>query len=129
MEMNRIPNLALARLIVGTLLEDAAVNVVCAGCQQEFGVQPPPNASHGYCKRHMLEMYDDSLQMAKRAMGTNPKAADRVRQLLSTMRDIKTRDEGTFAPDLSHQHHLRQPQQPPQQGQDQQQFQRAGVAQ
>jgi hypothetical protein len=122
METNRIPNLA--RLVVQTLLEDqAGSNVICAGCQQEFGVQPPPNASHSYCKRHLLQMYDQSLQMAKQTMGTNPKAADRVRQLLSTMRDLKTRDEGTFAPDLSHQQRQAQPQQ---QGQEQQQ---ASVAQ
>jgi hypothetical protein len=111
--MNRMS----ARAIVGTLLEDAAVNVICAGCQQEFGVQPPPNASHGYCKRHLLQMYEQSLGMAKQTMGTNPKAADRVRQLLQSMRDIKNRDEGTFAPDLSHQHRQSSA---PQQGQEQQ---------
>lgn len=106
--MNRIPNRA--QFIVHTLLEDrAGSNVSCAGCEQEFGVKAAPNASHSYCRRHLLQMYDQSLQMAKQTMGTNPKAADRVRQLLATMRDIKTRDEGTFAPDLSHQHRQQQP--------------------
>jgi hypothetical protein len=123
MEMNRIPNLAV--LIVRTLLEDqAGSNVSCAGCEQEFGVKAAPNASHSYCRRHLLDMYDQSLQMAKSTMGTNPKAAARVQQLLNTMRDIKTRDEGTFAPDLSHQH--RQAQQS-QRGQEFQQ--QASVAQ
>lgn len=123
MEMNRIPNLA--QLIVSTLLEDqAGSNVSCAGCEHEFGVKAAPNASHSYCRRHLLQMYDQSLQMAKETMGSNPKAAERVKQLLNTMRDIKTRDEGTFAPDLSHQHQQRQQPQRQQQGQDQQQLSR-----
>lgn len=123
MVMNRIPNLA--ALVVQSLLEDVAgSNVSCAGCEHEFGVRPAADASHAYCKRHLLQMYDQRINMAKEAMGTNPNAAGSLRQLMAKVNEIKARPDNTFAPDLSKQR--QQPQQQPA-GQGQQQY--AGVAQ
>jgi hypothetical protein len=45
---------AQAALIVNALLETA--NNPCAHCCKEFGIQSPPQTSHGICRRHFLYM-------------------------------------------------------------------------
>jgi hypothetical protein len=97
--------MTVAQRIVEILLETPSYDIVsvCAGCQKEFGTTPPRNASHGYCKRHTLEMYADAVNMAKQAMGTNPHAADRLRQLMASIRDVRQRPESDFCPDQSKQ--------------------------
>jgi hypothetical protein len=87
-----------AEFIVAELLENGMVTA-CASCEQETG-QRTPNASHSYCKRHMLVMYADALQNAKSMISTNPKAAGRVSQLMQSIRDIKQRPDTDFPPDL-----------------------------
>lgn len=94
--------MSIAEKIVEALLGENGMVTACATCEQETG-QRTPNASHSYCKRHMLEMYADALQSAKSMMGTNPKAANRVSQLMQSVRDIKQRPDSDFPPDLAQQ--------------------------
>lgn len=83
-----------AQQIVEMLLEDEVVRV-CAGCQQEFGAQPPPNASHGYCKRHTLGMYQQMLDM----VGNSPKAQG----IQQKMQEVQQKPDSAFPPDLAQQ--------------------------
>lgn len=41
-------------------METDSINLVraCASCEREHGLRPNPEASHGYCKRHALAMWD-----------------------------------------------------------------------
>jgi hypothetical protein len=70
------------RSVVNFLLEREGA---CAMCEREFGVHNP-NASHGYCKRHSLQMYQSLKQ--------TPQIAAKIEQ-------IKAMPDDNFVPDLA----------------------------
>ena len=78
-----------AQKLVAILLESQSV---CAGCQKEFGVQPQPGQSHGYCKRHLIEQYQQMLDMP----GARASTEQRIAQ-------IQQRPDTDFPPDLAQQ--------------------------
>jgi hypothetical protein len=81
-----------AQQLVAILLETGEAVRVCAGCQKEFGVRPGPNESHGYCKRHLIEMYQQMMQY--------PQGKAKAEQ---SIRDIQQRPDDDFPPDLAQQ--------------------------
>lgn len=92
--------MSIAESIVNDLLENEGVVRVCASCQGEFGTTPPANASHGYCKRHTLEMYAHTLEMAKQRGNQ-----ERIAQVMRSIEEVKSRPESAFCPDQSQQQH------------------------
>jgi hypothetical protein len=82
-----------AQNIVSILLEAGEVVRVCTGCQNEFGTQAAPNASHGYCRRHAIKMWQDEAQ-----------AHPSVAQLAQTnVAKIQQQPDSNFAPDMAQQ--------------------------
>jgi hypothetical protein len=78
----------IAQQIVTALLENGAVQT-CAACQKEFGVASQPGESHGYCKRHLMDMW-----------GQFPPGHAKAAQMI---RDIPGRPDSEFPPDLAQQ--------------------------
>lgn len=83
----------IAEFIVNELLESAhGITQACASCEAETG-QRTPNASHGYCKRHLIQMWQAN---AKQMPQMAAKAQERIA-------DIQRRPDSDFPPDLSQQ--------------------------
>lgn len=85
----------IAEAIVAQLLE---FERACCMCEKEFGVQPRPNVSHGYCKRHLIQMQKQVLKMA--AERGNQPAMQTAQQRI---RAVQQRPDTDFPPDLSQQ--------------------------
>lgn len=77
-----------AKKIVDHLLENELVRA-CRSCEKEFGVHDP-KASHGYCKRHLIDSY--------RGMENNF-GADYSTKIAS----LEARPDTDFPPDLAKQ--------------------------
>ena len=75
--------------IVDSLLEGNLV-LACASCEKEFKVHNP-EASHGYCRRHLIGMYR---QMAVANPGKNYDAK---------IAELEARPGESFAPDMAKQ--------------------------
>lgn len=84
--------MSVANQIVETLLESGHVVQACASCEQETG-QRTPNASHGYCKRHLIQMWQANAKQM-------PQMAEQARMRVA---QIQQRPESDFPPDLSQQ--------------------------
>lgn len=86
-----------AERIVGQLLEEPASFVrACAACEKESGQPATGQRSHGLCKRHKLEQWEELYQRARQA-GDSAQAA-KVKALIE--RD-EQRPDAEFPPDLS----------------------------
>jgi hypothetical protein len=81
-----------AQQIVAILLETGEVERVCAGCQKEFGIQAQGNQSHGYCKRHLIEMYQQMMEY--------PQGRAKAEQKIA---ELQQRPDSEFPPDLAQQ--------------------------
>jgi hypothetical protein len=88
--------MSVAQQTVETLLEN--VVAVCATCQQETGAPRQSNDSHGYCKRHTIEMHRHNLMNA--IQRKDQAAMQRGQQTIAA---IRARPDSDFPPDLSQQ--------------------------
>lgn len=80
--------------IVDILLENELVRA-CAACEKETG-QRTPGASHGYCKRHLIDMHKQNLLAAIQS-ANQPS----IRTAQERIREIRQRPDSDFPPDLS----------------------------
>lgn len=88
-----------AQNIVDLLLENEApvaapaqqtTRQSCGKCERQFGVHAP-NTSHGNCKRHQIEYYQQTAQL-------NPGAAPKMQQMIA---QAEAQPDSAFPPDLA----------------------------
>lgn len=82
------------QIIVNVLLENVTA---CAACEGETG-RRTPGASHGYCKRHLIEMHKQNLMWA--IQHKNQQGITTAQQRIA---GIRARPDTDFPPDLSQQ--------------------------
>lgn len=73
-----------ARQAVQQITEHVVLNKACSYCQQEFGITPNENETHGICKRHAKQMWMQT--------GMNEKQAQTY---------VDSRPPQNWAPDLA----------------------------